>query len=411
VAEQNPIESMNLAQLREAAADWRIIGAGRLTRKELVVLLRHAKRLEGKSLTELRNMARQSRISGVSKVQKKVLVEMLLGVEQLEAMTAEKLRALARQEGIEGAQRLKKADLVQQLLKLKEMHPVEEAPAPEIGLAKPRERILGIPWKRWMGNAIRVAAGMGVICCLSGMILICFLPTRTIIFANEVLDALLEGIRSTSTSLEMVRGTIQEAIEVLEDAGVTLIAVGDSIEDMGPMIESLGVLVGEEAPAAIESTREALISVEEGARAIDGVLRGLARISLLTGITYDPDQPLDEGIAEVAAGLETMPAALEAVHEDMGEATDNLDEVGLSLVDVADQLDRFVGELGDLEDRIVELNSTLEARMGDIDAAAECVPTLVWGTFAVMELFFLWIVLGQCAVFFVGDQVRGMDVG
>jgi hypothetical protein len=405
---KDPIESMNLAQLREAAAKWHILNANHLTKTELVPILLRAKQLKGKSLTELRNMAGERRISGADEMRKQMLVRILLNVGHLEARTVAELRALARGEGMDGTQRLKKADLIQQLLRLEEIRRpvVAEAPVPEIVSPKPRGRLMKIPWRRWLGNAIRLSAGMSVVCCLVAMLLICFLPAKAAAFADEVLEKAREGVHTTISSLEMVIGTIEEAVDVLEEAAVSLIAVGDTIEGTEPMIESLGVLVGEKTPATIESTREALISAEEGARAIDQVLRGLARLSLLTGITYDPDQPLDEGIAEVAASLEPLPAALEEVHEDMGEATGNLAEVSQSLGDVSYQLDQFVGELGELKERLVEFSSNLEARAQDIDAAAERVPALIWVVFAVCELFLLWVILGQCALFFMGDQMR-----
>ncbi|MGH2626309.1 MAG: hypothetical protein ACRDHY_06610, partial [Anaerolineales bacterium] len=115
-----------------------------------------------------------------------------------------------------------------------------------------------------------------------------------------------------SGTLSTIADGLAEASATLEEASATLRQVRRSLEESGPLLNSISRLVGEDAPTTLESTRDAILATRSGARAIDQVLRGLATVGFLTGVRYDPAEPLDQSLAGVAEAIAPLPDSLRA---------------------------------------------------------------------------------------------------
>jgi hypothetical protein len=394
---------MDVPGFRELAEKWRFPDAGRWTEEEWGSALKDAAELERRSLSELRKMAKGYGIGATSRMEKGALVMTLLKAEFLGAKRVGELRRLAKGEGIEYVQRLKKPELIRALLR-------REGSAPEETISKtePESRDhISLRSMRLLGCTIRLASGMGLAVCLIGAVLLPFATTRVVAFSEDFLHRVGEQARTLKTSLEHVYSSLESANKVLDSTAGTLAAAGQSMEGSVPLIESVSVLVGGQAPTTIETTRLALIAAEDGAGAIDQVLRGLAKLSLLTGVTYDPKQSLDQSLAQIAHGLEPLPPGLITVGEDIGELADDIDHLGQDLLEMPSQLEAFSGEIVALQDELQGFILQLDESARVFDGACERVSTWIWVTFVLLELGLIWLGLGQCAVYYVGGQIRG----
>lgn len=260
-------------------------------------------------------------------------------------------------------------------------------------------------WKRRLGFGIRLAGAVGIIMSLLGIILVPFISDRANTFAKNVLTTTTGGVRSIAETIREVDDTLGDAVVVLDGASVTLITVGGSVEDSKPLIRSTGELLGDRIPRIINDTRQALISAEEGAKAIDQVLRSLATLGPITGITYSPEKPLDKAISDVVISLEPLPSELVIVRDDLASATIDLDEV-------TGALEKASGGLGTFTEGLVEMEVKLTSLAGDLDLVADQliqteaqIPSLILGALVTIELILLWFALCQCAIFIVGSSL------
>lgn len=399
---KNSFGRMDVPRFRELAEKWRFPDVAQWTEEERGSALRRAAELERQSLSELWKMAKDRGIGATSHVEKRALVMTLLKNEFLDAKKVRELRRLAESQGVVNVRQLKKPELIRALLQ-GEHSTLEETirkPAPESrGHTSPRSM-------RLLGTAIRLAGGMGVTVCIVGAFLLPFATRKVLALSDDFLHRAGEEARTMKVSLEQVHGSLESAGKVLDSTAGTLKTAGQSMEENVPLIESLSTLVGDQAPTTIETTRQALIAAEDGAGAIDQVLRGLAKLSLLTGVTYDPEQPLDQSLAQVAQGLEPLPPTMITVGEDIGELADDIDQLGQDLPEMASQLEDFAVEIVALQDELERFIFQLGDSAVALEHASERVPSWIWVTFVLAEIGLIWLGLGQYAVFYVGGQIR-----
>lgn len=143
----------------------------------------------------------------------------------------------------------------------------------------------------------------------------------------EVFDSLAAEISQIETTLDHTGATLDQLVGTLQTTSGSLEQIQSGSDDLDGLLQSVSGFLSDDAPDTIESARQAILSTQEGARAMDRVLRGLATVSFLTGVEYDPEQPLDASLAEVAGSLSPLPDSLRAVSGDLDEVRDNLTEL------------------------------------------------------------------------------------
>jgi hypothetical protein len=405
------LEAMTLAQLRKLAGEWPTWEIDRLTKEDLIGYIAQARRLESVSQAKLRSLARQWQILGASRLERKDLVLHVLKVERWNAMTVAELRSLAREWRIEGVGRLRKKEIVQQLVQAEAWHVRPVAVRQTLVdvllglLLRLRKRWVAIPWRRHLGIALQVTGSLGLIVSLVCLIALPFLASRGVKLAQGVLASTAASTRAAADSLQLVGDSLGQASIALADASVTLGTTEDSLESVEPLLRSVGGLVGDEAPTTIEAARQALISAESGAKSIDQVLRTLARLEPLTGATYDPEQPLDRSLADVATGLEPLPAVLKEVQGDLDAAVEDIGPIRSSLEVVANDLVSFSASLDRLQERMYDQSSTLGDVAASTEQSAERVSVSIWIATILIEMILVGIGLEQCAVLIFGRQL------
>ncbi len=206
-------------------------------------------------------------------------------------------------------------------------------------------------------------------------------------------------------TIREVDNSLDDAVLVLDGARLTLTSVAGSVEDSKPLIRSTGELLGDRIPQIIDNTRQALVSAEEGAKAIDQVLRGLASLGPITGITYNPDKPLDKAISDVAISLEPLPGELVIVRDDLESSTSDLDEVTESLEKASGDLGTFSDGLVGMEDKLAKLADDLDVIADQLTQAETQLSSLIVGALVTVELILLWFVFCQSAIFIVGSRL------
>lgn len=410
MVEEDRFELMRLDQLREAAIKKGILGASKLNKREILRILRRVNELEESSRKKLLHSLTEYRIAGVHQIPKRYLALLALQAERFEDMKVADLRTLARRKGLEGVSRLRKKEIVNRLMdSYVESLRSEVLPGKsKLSLSKQWRAVVKLPWKKWLGRAVQVASAVGIFLTVTGVVVVPILASRVSASLDRTVLTISQEVTMAAVSLQQMNLIIEDGVQTLEAAEDSVRSLGRSMDDTQSFINSTAELLVDHTPDIVEDTREALLSAEEGARAVDQVLRNLATLRFLTGVSYDPEKPLDQGISGVTDSLEPLPDALREVGVELDQAGASLDEVSTSLENMADELQDFTDEVSGKNLVLANLAGDLDSLSKELDDARGMIDRGLLMGAIIIELVLIGHALGQVAIFYVGhDMTRG----
>lgn len=267
--------------------------------------------------------------------------------------------------------------------------------------------VVGRPWSGWLGLALRTLGLVGLVLSVAAMI---GTPVATV----KAIPAVQSGLRigadtadSMADSLDLAGGALDGAAEVLDGTGETLVSVEQSIANTQPLIEAVAGLVGSTVPITIEGTQRTLETAVQGAHAIDQVLRGLAALGPLTGVSYDPERSLESSLSEAASGLAPIPQALREVQRELDGVGGELDTMRSRLRSTASDLDQFAGDLQQVSQGLEERAADLRQLANGLRRAADSARTWMWGIAVAVELVLLGMAATQRTLYLAGREASG----
>ncbi len=399
-------DSLSDRQIRELAKQKRIPGAAKLNPQEILRLLRSFQALEAKPKTELLALLKAYEIRNLREAPKNHLALIALQAARYNQANQAELLRIARKAGL-FLNHLEKKDIVKRLLTNYASQLRADALLVDHDSKIPkkasgfRDRSL----KSWIGRAVQFMCTVGIVLDMLGILLVPFLAARISSWADERMISMVQETMQLSGSIRQINVTINNGVVVLGTAETTIRGIESTIADTGPLIESSASLIGDHAPQIIDDTRDALVVAEEGARAIDQVLRNLSKISFLTGVSYAPETPLDEAISEVTDSLEPLPEALRQIGDELGQTHSGIEDVGSVLAIAGDELKVFTEELGSKDKALVELADDLQVLSEELDKARGTIHLVVLVGAIFLELFLVGHVTGQAAIFYVGREM------
>lgn len=260
----------------------------------------------------------------------------------------------------------------------------------------------GLPRNRLLGRAIQVSSAIGVAVGLICMVLVPIMALRFADWGDASLESVSAEAGLAAASMHEVARILEGAARTLRAAQVSLREVNGSLAETGPLLDAAAVLVGEQAPVIISDTRSALSASEAGAAAIDQVLRALALLGPITGVTYSPNQPLDQGLSSVAASLEPLPKTLRQVGDELREAASGLQTIGGSLDRVQVEMGVFAEDISGRSEVFSDLADDLDDLAWQAERARGSLGLLAAVGAISFELLLIGFALGQAAIFYVG---------
>ncbi|MGD2156210.1 MAG: hypothetical protein PVG32_05015 [Anaerolineales bacterium] len=227
--------------------------------------------------------------------------------------------------------------------------------------------------RKIFGAALLIVSLLGLLLSVVGLY---FVPRAVQQAGNQIADTLelvILTLEATSESLTLANTSLDQAVDALHAVNTTTQGVGETLDETGPLVDSLAVVVGGDLPQVITTTQQSLISAQESALVIDQVLYGLNSVSFLTGVNYDPETPLSESLVNVSESLEGMPqsfvtiqdnlekaqTSLETVESGVGELSDSLSDVETSLDDAKDVIDKYVQVVSEVKSDLTETSEKL----------------------------------------------------
>ncbi len=313
--------------------------------------------------------------------------------EQLEARTVEQLRKIAREAGHESVGRLRKAELVTLILNSKTEASAETPASREAG---------GATIGRWLGGLMQIFGGGGIALTAACVLLLPFAAVWGGGAASDRLEASAAMVRRLGETTGNTRQVLISGEESLRSAAQTLRTVRSSIVGAEPLLEDTSDLLGDELPASIESVQSSLLAAEEGARAMDRVLRGLR----LLGLDYDPEQALDESLAVTAGSLDSLPDSLRTTSESLDRSRRDLGLVRQDLGLLAANLEGLAEELSGTVDGLADQEQELNLLAQKLEQGAERAGRTIWLGAMAVAVALVWLLLVNVAMLLVGGRLR-----
>ncbi len=233
--------------------------------------------------------------------------------------------------------------------------------------------------RRLAGALLMASAVLGLLISLVGIIGVSYAGITLRSGLRQQLDALERALDATSEGLSIAGASLVEAERTVSNLSATVANASRAVADTQPSLAALETLSGTRLPATITSTRQALDSAAETARAVDAMLRGLS----IFGVPYDPKVPLNVAIAGVAETLDDVPPALAEIAEGIDTAQKNTTEIATDLAEVATGLQALSANLGSARgvvDQYQKVVEDLQRQVASIRAAAPFwIGLLSWG--------------------------------
>lgn len=259
------------------------------------------------------------------------------------------------------------------------------------------------PWLRRLGAAMRVLGVFGIVASAFLFVGLLFVPAQVIPLAEDATTSTADALRTISDSMEATSSSLVAASDVLDSAGSTLLSISNTVKNTKPLLTSAAGVVGDVGKNTLEKTNQALESAQSAATAVDGVLRALAFLPI--GINYDPESSLGDSLADVADGLAPLPEGLIDISEKIYDTAEGFDEVSGGLDQTGGDIQNLSADVGELGEQLGTLATSLATQADNLDELVEKIPTIVWTSAVVLELFVLGVLFAQVTVILVGTRL------
>ena len=220
--------------------------------------------------------------------------------------------------------------------------------------------------------------------------------------STEVINTTLSTIQITRQSLATASDVLEQADSSLSVVVTTINDVGSTLQDTDDLVGNLGNVAGENLPEVIDSTQESLITAQESAQVIEGVLRTLNGLSFLTGVSYNPDIPMPESIGEISIALDGLSPAFKDMQGNLEILQANLSLVESNVSGLSENLSDIQASVADAQTLISDYDVLLHDIENDLENASKRVSSSIRIAAWIAGFFIIWLIVVQVAMIMRG---------
>ena len=212
---------------------------------------------------------------------------------------------------------------------------------------------------------------------------------------NATLEATADGLTATQSSLEaavIAMGSLQNTVST----------TAATIQSSEPMLDTLVQLMDEELPNTIRATQSSLLTAQESAKVIDSVLNA---VSLLPGISYNPQTPLHEALGEVSNSVDDLPDSFGNMKDSLEDARHDLQIIQVDLILMADTIRQIEVSLAESESILEQYQATVDSIQSQISKLQANLPNFLDNAAIAVYIFLGWMALAQIGLFTQGWEL------
>ena len=249
--------------------------------------------------------------------------------------------------------------------------------------------------RRILGTLLILIGLLGIALGALGVVRVWRLAHDVTVAATEGLFLVSDTLGDMERSLEVASTTLDGTTIAIDSLYIASFAVGETLSNTQVTLNEMASLAEEQLPTSMEYSLAALDTVQETARVIDQLLRGLALVGLGT---YDPAIPLDEAVENAVIGLGPVPGSLRVMGEGLHQTSREMEGVQQGFALMIDSVMEIRENLIDADAAISAHRSTIQDLQERVDAIqpnlAQTVRAVAWA----VTLVLVWIGLSQLAI-------------
>lgn len=249
--------------------------------------------------------------------------------------------------------------------------------------------------KRILGILLALSGALGIALSVLGILYVWRATDDVVAAADDALELASDTLDNVERSLDVASTTLDDAVIAVEALHTTTLGVAETLSSTQPTLSGMADLAEEDLAQSIESTRAALETMQETASVIDVTLRGLSRFGVGS---YDPEVPLDQAVATMAADLKPVPGGLRQMGAGLRQTSASLHSVQGGVALMGDHISEIGSDIDDANMIIssqTDVVQELQERVHTLrENASQPIRVVAWG----MTLLLIWIGLSQLAL-------------
>jgi hypothetical protein len=259
-------------------------------------------------------------------------------------------------------------------------------------------------FRKIAGILLITAAIVGLLFSLVGLVVIWQVKPALTEGLQETVEVISATLATTSQALEVTQQSLESSVQTISSLESTVQTIATTVKSSEPMVVSIDKLLNEDLPATMEATYASLVTAEQSAAAIDGVLTTLSNIPII-GIPYDPEVPLGSALGGVAEKVSVLPARFQELATNLQSTTDNLERFEADLSTMAASIGQIESSVAQYKSVVSGYQQSLEQVQQQLTGLSAALPgivnSLVWG----LSIFLAWMAIAQ-----IGLMTQGWEL-
>jgi methyl-accepting chemotaxis protein len=258
---------------------------------------------------------------------------------------------------------------------------------------------------RAAGAALIAAGVTGILFSLIALVVASRFLSDIQASADRRIAQIDRALTATGDGLIVAHDSLGRAEATISSLRTTIDGASQAITDTLPALDRVGVLVGQDLPATITSTRSALASAQETARVADGLLSTISQFQLIGAEIYNPQVPLNVAIGQVANSLDGLPESLASMQGDLRQTAGNLGEVNVQISSVAGNMDEIGASMANAETVIAKYQGIVGELRGQLAEVRYALPSWLSAIRVGVSLVLLWLGIAQIGLLTQGWEL------
>jgi hypothetical protein len=222
---------------------------------------------------------------------------------------------------------------------------------------------------------------------VSGALLTTFEPmSEVVVNISDTIGASQRLVSRTTEALTSIEGATR--------------STASTVESVNEILGETAALAGGEIADSLDSAVGSLPGVISTARVVDRTMRTLS----LLGVDYDPDQPLDESLAELEASLRPVPDQIRDQAELLEDARSDIDLIVSDAGELAAVLLRARVELRGVEQVLADVAANAADASAGVQAIESDLDTYETAARALMLLATIALLVAAATPLVIGIQ-------
>lgn len=225
--------------------------------------------------------------------------------------------------------------------------------------------------------------------------------------SRKLLNATTEAqavLKNAGDGLQTTAQTISATINTLSALRPTLLSVSNGVHSAEPAFDEIQTITAENLPETITATQASLLSAQQSAAAMEGVLRLVSQIPFFPGGTYDPDVSLETSLRYLSDDIEALRDPLENMQAAIGDAQDSLDGLDNQIMKLILLLDQIRYNLETANQKVADSREQVLDAQIRLQELEPLIP--VWVSSGAYLLSFLLIWVGMTQISWIIQGVK-----